>query len=231
MTILTTHKGITYTGGKSASLPLLLHGAGVPGVNHRWVAKVHEVGALTTATDQVGSLPLAGSATVVDAAGQRFFRFDGISQVLSAAGVSDVGTVTVVARVQAANGTSQGILNGAAVKISRTVGSTDASPVVMATIGGGTNLYHAVQTNGPSFHVLTIARGASTTAFAADTVTGSQSSGAAPITRLDIGAMNVGADYGQIDVLEVITWPTALTIPQTQQVYAALKTHYGNALA
>lgn len=232
MTILTTHKGITYTGGNSASLPLLLHGTGVAGVNHRWVTKAQTAtsGKLATFTPSVGTMALTadndGPTIATDNYGQKILRFDGTDDSMSNT-FTDVQTVALVARVQAATGTEQGILNIQAGYLSRG-GGADNVRVVFP--GPGSSFHNGHPVDGPTYHLIVLAGDGTNGRWSVDgsggDVTGTNS---APGT-VRIG--RVGASpYGQIDVLEAITWPTMLSHGQIGTVRDALKAHYGSAIA
>lgn len=220
-----------FSGGNSATLPIQTHYAGVDGVNNRWLASLAPAGAITDLAAVTGGLVLSseGSApsATVDENSVPILRFDGVDDRLRLSGLSGFSTITVVARVNGAtDGTFDGILHTGPTHISR---HSSTSTQARITFAGASAVFPSGNTSGTKYHVITLVRTATEGRWGIDALTGTITGGSSSLHSEITLARAAGTDYGAIDVLEVLTWPSALSIGQMSTVYTTLKAHYGSA--
>lgn len=221
-----------FTGGNSASLPIQAHYAGVDGVNNRWLSKLAPAGTTGTFAAVKGGLVLSseGSAPTrtTDENGVPIMRFDGVDDRLRLSGLSGFSTITLVARVNGStDGTFDGIVHTGPTHASRHSSVSTQARLVYA---GASPVYPSTgNTTGPKYHVITLVRTATEGRWGIDSLTGTITGGSSTLhSEITLGRA-AGTDYGAVDILEVLTWPTALSVGQMGLVYAALKEHYGSA--
>jgi len=220
-----------FTGGNSATLPYLNHSTGVAGVNHRWMAS-RQAGAdgatITALTPVTGALALSSNGTAptlqTDEYGNRCIRFDGVDDILSASGLGDVQTVTVVARVKAASGTDQGIVHTGGAYANRTGTTTKVF------VAGSTSKFPAVDTSGPKYHVISIAANGSTSRYAVDGLSAEIGASTGVLSEVTLGRASTTI-FGNLDIVEAFTYPTALTLADLANIRTAMSSKYGTALA
>lgn len=207
------------------NLPILRHGAGVGGYKHRWIMNEVPAAIDTVATsvpDYVGGASFAGtSGPTVKAlpSGLKYLQFDGTANTLTAAiPAGDAVTVIMVAR---SRNTSGILASGAGVSINPT------STGVLFTGGG------SVTVAKPPLNQWRVIAASSDGTNA--TVTVDESSASAAMTGtfgnvLRLAANGTPANFSQLDVAEVITYPTVLNAASIAAIRAALKVRYGSVL-
>jgi hypothetical protein len=207
------------------NLPILRHGAGIGGYKHRWI--MNEVPAAvdtvaTAAPDYVGGVPLTGtSGPIVKAlpSGLKYLQFDGTANTLTAAlATGDALTVVMVAR---SRGTSGLLASGTGAAIG--VGAS------YVQFSGGTTVPVNVSAVNQWRVIVVTADGVNATM----TVDGVSATGAAAAVFgnvLRLAANGTPANFSQLDVAEVITYPTVLNTASIATVRAALKVRYGSVL-
>lgn len=231
MTIKRTFAG-NFSGGNSASLKYLDHSTGAPGCNHRWLATRQspaDGATLTSFAPSVGTLPLTADGTSpimqTDEYGNRCIRFDGVDDILSASGLADVQTIVVVARVKAATGTDQGVVHAGGAYINRT--TTDGTRVLVT---GQSAKFPAVNPNQPKYHVFSLAANGSTSRYAIDGTSAEVGATTGVLSQITLGRASTSI-FGNLDVYEVFTYPTGLTLGDMTSIRAAMSARYGTALA
>ncbi|MGO4143811.1 hypothetical protein AB4Y77_01890 [Paenarthrobacter sp. YAF11_1] len=221
-----------FAGGDSASLDYLSHSTGVAGYTHRWLAARQspaDGAALSAFTPTTGTLALSSNGTAptmqTDEYGNRCVRFDGVDDILSASGLSDVQTLVVVARVKAATGVEHGVFHTGGTYLKRTTADTSA-----ITISGTTSKFVSVNPNGPLYHVFSLAATSTTSRYAIDGTAAEVGASTGVHSQVTIGRAST-AIFGNLDVYEVITYPTALSLGNLTSIRAAMAARYGSALA
>jgi hypothetical protein len=217
-----------FTGGNSASLPFLNHSVGVAGCNHRWMAvrqSPADGAALASFAPTVGTIPLSSNGTAptmqTDEFGNRCVRFDGVDDILSAGGVSDVQTIVVIARVKAATGTDQGIVHAGGAYANRT--TTDTTRILVT---GQSAKFAAANPNQPKYHMVAIAANGATSRYAVDGVSAEIGATTGVLSEVTLGRAST-AIFGNIEVYEAFTFPTGLTLADLTAVRAAMTAKYG----
>ncbi|WP_284763364.1 hypothetical protein [Arthrobacter sp. efr-133-R2A-63] len=172
--------------------------------------------------------------------GVKMLRFDGVDDILKMATApveANVLTVAMIARAYTNPTTQTGIigLGGATAKY-----NADAIPKNVYVFWTGTGTNKRLQLNasldGANFHTLSVVgdRVGGKYAMNVDTATASVlDAGTAPFQgngQIEVGAY-AGSTYGAIDVLEVITWNTALTQAQHFAVRDAMRLAYPGIVA
>jgi hypothetical protein len=221
-----------FAGGNSASLKYLDHSVGVAGCNHRWLAvrqSQADGATLTSFAPSIGTLPLSANGTAptmqTDEYGNRCVRFDGVDDILSAGGLSDVQTIVVVARVKAVTGTDQGIFHSGGTYMRRNTSSTTS-----VTVTGTSTKFPAVNPTQPLYHVFALAATSALSRYAVDGVSAENGASTGVHTEVTLGRSST-ATFGNLDVYEAFTFPTALTLSDFTAVRAAMTAKYGVALA
>ncbi|MEV7606127.1 hypothetical protein AB0N65_11870 [Paenarthrobacter sp. NPDC089322] len=221
-----------FTGGDSASLKFLDHSTGVAGYTHRWLAQRQtpaDAAVLSAFTPTTGTLALSANGTgptmQTDEYANRCVRFDGVDDILTASGLSDVQTLVVVARVKAASGTEQGIFHTGGTYAKRTTADTTA-----LTISGTSSKFVSVNPNQPKYHVFSLAATSTTSRYAIDGTAAEVGASTGVHSQVTIGRAST-AIFGNLDVYEVITYPTALSLTDLTSIRTAMGARYGAALA
>lgn len=207
------------------TLPILRHGAGVSGYRHRWI--MNEVPAavdtvVTSIPDYVGGVPFTGTSGPILKAlpsGLKYLQFDGTANTLSAAiAAGDALTVVLVARARAISGI---FASGTGVSINPTTTG------VLFTGGGSTT---ATNTTLNQWRVIAVTADGTTGTVTVDGAAASAAMTGVFGNVLRLGANGTPANFSQLDVLEVIPYPTALNAAALASVRAALKVRYGSIL-
>lgn len=230
----------------AADLPLAVPSAGVSGSAYRWRAadlSGSDGDAIAAWSPAVGEIDLV-QATAANKPllkienGVRMLRFDGTNDELTPASTLVAGnlhTITLLTRVRAAQGSQHGILNTSTGAIQRGGGSPTATTNVNGGGTGATNTAVAVDpTSTTIFHCMSFALGLDQSSVAVRSVTIGATTAAvngdAEPTTIRIGQGFLGT-FGNIDVLEVITWPFALTTTQRAAVRTQMQAVYPGLVA
>jgi|GEM_PF-4405167 hypothetical protein len=216
-----------FTGGNSATLPILPYSLGVTQPKYRWLAAQQStLGAITSVAPAVGVVPLTGTATVASTATGNVLTTNGTSNFLAATGVTDVKTLMIIGRVTAATGTAQGIAN-ANFGLST---ATDGRARLAAS--GFTTQFLAPLLNDPGDHVIIVSTDGTTLTYRLDAVTGAAATTAAAGGALEVGRASVsGAIYGAMTIREVVGWTTALTAADMTTLRTKAKDNYSTITA
>jgi hypothetical protein len=207
------------------TLPILRHSTGVSGYKHRWI--MNEVTAAVDATalsvpDCVGGATSTGtSGPTVKAlpSGRKYLQFDGTANTLSAAvPAGDAVTVVLVAR---SRNTSGILASGAGVSINSTTTG------VLFTGGGSTTVAKPPLNQ---WRFIAVTSDGTTGTVTVDEATASASMTGTFGNVLRLAANGTPANFSQLDVLEVIPYPTVLTAAALASVRAAMKARYGTIL-
>lgn len=217
------------TGPYVDRLPILLHGVGVGGYEHRFVAgTLGDAGTpVTSWGDTKGSEPLnqkAGSPVVSDVDGVRCVVLNGAALWRSSFSTTQ-RTIAVVMRLLAADGVNCGLVGSI-------VGNPH--PGLLRTTGNQVGLFSpsgAAATSAPAnaaikqWGVVFMRLGAAATvrvnAAGTDIAPATNGNG---FVGLELGRS--GGVTSHVAVAETITWPTVLTDTQMQTVQSALRRQY-----
>lgn len=205
-----------------------IHSVGVSEYTNRWLSKQQTGGA---GTALAAITPHTGTVSLVQAnAGKRptiamdgttpVIRFDGVDDDVSASGLSTTKTITLVCKVTAPVGKNTGILSTGANFIRRTNETTPRVGTQVSTNAGQYWPYPQPEL----YHVITIIADGTTGALSID---GGYKplNGATANTQILLGRYGT-TNFGQIDVLEVVSWDRALTESECGIVSASLKAGY-----
>lgn len=219
--------------GDQSNVPLLLPAAGAVGYANRWFASDQagaEGAALATLTGSPGTTAVMAQPTGTKQptmhieSSQKMIRFDGTDDDMETGqSIATVKTVTAIVRINNPVGAYKGLMNtgqGALFRNSSTPGGVEL------TYSGGTAVTLAQPMNDSKFHVITAVgdNANSIRALAADSLYAA-ATGTTGNELVRLGRTG-GSGYGQVDYLEVITWPYALTQAQCLAVYQAAKRNY-----
>ena len=214
----------TFTGGNSASLPILPYTLPTT-PKYRWLADSQSViGAITTVQPTAGGIALTGTASVATDGTRKTITTNGTTNYLSALGIADAKTLMFVGRVTAAPGTNQGIFTAGA-QVNRV--DTTSGTRVGAT--GFTTQFLATKFDDPGDHIIIISLDGTTLRWRTEGVNGEASS-TGTMSTLEFGRSSLsGALYGALAIRELVLWPTALTVAESAANLAAANTKWAIA--
>lgn len=216
------------TGPLAVDLPVLLHPTGVTGYDYRWVAKQVKtaLGAPIPAWTSTAGTTLtaaAGKAPVLaDSSGIRTTVFDGTDDVATVTGLATQRTAVVVVRIKAANGVNAPFLSDAANNFQLV--RTAANQLGVFAPGSGKTL--AVDMSVWSFVAFTMGATTAQASINGTYLAAGTSTGGLGLTDLRIGAGSSPIAYGNVEVAEIITYPTELNAGDLATVRGAMKTAY-----
>lgn len=229
MTLRTKFENFTIEGGGTR----LRHGAGVAGYTHRYIAA--EVAAAVDTTclalpDYVGAkaLTVAVNGPTVKALtdGRKYLQFDGTNDTLKSDSITggDVATVILIARARTTDSATTIVASGSGVSINRNGAS-------------GTVINPSTPANNPEkldnqWRFLAAVATASAASLTVDgtKITATPDPAGVWGTSLRLGANGAPNFFSPIDVLELITYPTALSDADIALVRTAMKAYYADEL-
>lgn len=192
--------------------------------SNRWAAKTMPAGQVASFTPYFGSTPLVQATTtkqpsVIDSGGVKVLSFDGVDDDVAAT-VATAKTITVVAKVKAAVGVNTGIFSTGPNLVRRT---NEATPRIGTQVNGGTNEFWPY-TEDTKFHVFTLIADGTTGAISIDG--GYQAlNGATANTAVTLGRYGT-TNFGNVDIIEAVTWNRALSSAECASVRNDLKAGY-----
>lgn len=221
--------------GDVSGLPLLLPAAGAVGYSNRWLGSDQagaEGASLSTLAPAAGATPsvtfsqltASKQPTVHIESSQKMIRFDGVDDdIETPVSTATLKTVTVIARMNNAVGAYKGLFSTGQATVFRNAATPGG---VELTFTGGTAVTLAQPLNDSKFHVITAVgdNAGAIRAVAADALYGA-ATGTSGNELIRLGRSG-GTGYGQIDYLEIIAWPYALTQAQCLAVYQSAKKNY-----
>ncbi|MGB7239930.1 MAG: hypothetical protein WBD41_28590 [Rhodococcus sp. (in: high G+C Gram-positive bacteria)] len=201
-------------------------GLGVAGFTHRYTPNgiLGAVGAIVTSwADDIGSRALAGANGPIVRAladGRKYLEFDGVNDTIKndTMPAGDVGTVIMIARNRATDTGTTIMASGTGVSINRAgTSGTMLNP--------GTGVVNATKLDNQWRFVAAPA----TAAAASLTIDGVKAT-ATPSgiwgTNLRIGANGSPNFWSQLDIVEMVTYPTALSDADLATIRTAMKSSY-----
>lgn len=218
------------TGPYAHLLPILLHGAGIGGYDHRYVAQTlagNPGDPVTAWEDTKGGEPLTvkvGTPVLAVDAGIKGVQFDN-AMLGRTAFSTPQRTIAVVMRLTAADSVNSGILAG-------TIGNPH--PGLIRTSGNAVGMFSPSGvgvTHAPSnasikaWCVAFMRLGATATSrINAGGYELTAASNGAGFSGLEIGRS--GGVFGRVIVAEILTWPTELVLGDLVTIQAAMHRHY-----
>jgi len=232
MDTLITRYPVAFT--DAADLPVIVPALPSVGVNtydNRWTLSrstaLHGAALATVSNEVDGGLSLAQASVALRPLIQRagdeaWMKFDGADDWIGLTGFARAQpfTVSMVARVRSEVSKTAIRLtsSGTSVQVVTTGGAT---PITDMRATSTVKIDGADSTDG-AWHVITASYNGASSVIAFDASTNTGTTGAGDATVLTFGNSSVGVGNTDYDIAEIITWPHALTAPQTQTVRNAL---------
>ncbi|MDV8076524.1 hypothetical protein R4P47_08140 [Rhodococcus sp. IEGM 1370] len=205
-------------------------GLGVAGFTHRYTPNgiAGAVGAVVTSwADDIGTKPLAGTngptvRALADA--RKYLEFDGVNDVIKndAMPAGEVGTVIMIARNRATDSATTIMASGTGVSINRAgTSGTMLNP--------GTGVVNATKLDNQWRFVAAVATAAAAS-LTIDAVKATATAGGTWGTNLRIGANGSPNFWSQLDIVDMVTYATALSDADIATIRTAMKSSYPTLL-
>lgn len=196
---------------------------------NRWAARTQSYGSVPALVPAKGSISLVQAVagkqpSVLDESGVKLIRFDGVDDDLAGT-VATAKTITVVVKPKAAVGVNTALFSTGPNLVRRT---SEATPRIGTQVNGGTNEFQAY-TEGTKFHVITLIADGTTGAVSIDGGYATLN-GATLNTAVILGRYGT-TNFGQVDILDVLTWDRALSSAECATVRTDLSAGYPGLVA
>lgn len=216
--------------GDLTGLPRFRHGAGVAGYAHRYMPDdvTTAVGAVTTSwTDYVGGKTLTGTNGPTVRAigdGRKYLEFDGTNDTIKNESftVGNLQTVVMVAKGRAADSGTTIYVSGSAISVNR-------NGTAGTTINPGSPTNNATKLDN-TWRCVAVVATASDARLIIDGVKATATPNGTFANILRLAANGTPAFFSQLDVIELIAYPSALTDGQVATVRTAMLAAYPTLL-